>query len=403
MSLLKKISTIASSSMLSQVIGAVSIWLISTSYGMADVGYYAMTYSIALIGAQVCTFASQLLIPKQAEDTLGQNIIFCLLFSLLLSVFVALATGFFFERSYEQLFLLILGHSWILISENLLLRDSKMKVLALQRTTISGLVLTLIYIMHDMETFYWAWGGALLAYVSIFILYSVPAKALKWSQFSLSSNIRFFKNNSQHITKVGSAEILAMLNGNLPVILINIWFTPVVAGYFAVVSRFCLSPVIIVGNAVRNSIFSNWSIDFRNNRFNYSEFVKVRKLLMSLGVIATAGVFIFYPIVMNLGFNDEWIASIPTSRYLLPYLFTALAICPLTVIELVYGSPKYFLRIQIEQLAVVLIAFALMPYISPDYAYSVITFALLSALRYAFIFIRVNSRANEVSQRLETV
>jgi hypothetical protein len=237
----------------------------------------------------------------------------------------------------------------------------------------------------------------------MFILYSVPVKALKLSQLSLSSNIRFFKNNSQHITKVGSAEILAMLNGNLPVILINIWFTPVVAGYFAVVSRFCLSPVIIVGNAVRNSIFSNWSFDFRNNRFNYSEFVKVRKLLISLGVIATAGVFIFYPIVMNLGFNDEWIASIPTSRYLLPYLFTALAICPLTVIELVYGSPKYFLRIQIEQLAVVLIAFALMPYISPDYAYSVIAFALLSALRYAFIFIRVNSRANEVSQRLETV
>uniref|UniRef100_UPI0034D27827 hypothetical protein n=1 Tax=Poseidonibacter lekithochrous TaxID=1904463 RepID=UPI0034D27827 len=64
---------------------------------------------------------------------------------------------------------------------------------------------------------------------------------------------------------------------------IGYWFAPVTAGYFAVVSRFCLSPVFIVGNAVRNSVFSKWSIDFRHNRFNYDEFAKVRKLLLVLG------------------------------------------------------------------------------------------------------------------------
>jgi O-antigen/teichoic acid export membrane protein len=61
----------------------------------------------------------------------------------------------------------------------------------------------------------------------------------------------------QHISRVGSAEVLAMASNNLPTMLINIWFSPLVAGYFSVVSRFCLSPVMIIGNAVRNSISLN--------------------------------------------------------------------------------------------------------------------------------------------------
>ncbi|MBD5739874.1 capsular biosynthesis protein, partial [Citrobacter freundii] len=64
MSLLKSASTIAGSSVISQLIGALSIWLISHKYDMAEVGLYALNYSIAVVGAQVCTFASQLLIPK---------------------------------------------------------------------------------------------------------------------------------------------------------------------------------------------------------------------------------------------------------------------------------------------------------------------------------------------------
>ncbi|BBV49885.1 hypothetical protein STN0717CIT36_10790 [Citrobacter portucalensis] len=66
MSLLKSASTIAGSSVISQLIGALSIWLISHKYDMAEVGLYALNYSIAVVGAQVCTFASQLLIPKEA-------------------------------------------------------------------------------------------------------------------------------------------------------------------------------------------------------------------------------------------------------------------------------------------------------------------------------------------------
>ena len=79
MSLLKSASTIAGSSVISQLIGALSIWLISHKYDMAEVGLYALNYSIAVVGAQVCTFASQLLIPKQQDDELVQNVVFCLI------------------------------------------------------------------------------------------------------------------------------------------------------------------------------------------------------------------------------------------------------------------------------------------------------------------------------------
>ncbi len=86
MSLLKSITTIAGASVISQIIGAVSIWLISHKYNMSQVGIYALVYSIVLIGAQICTFASQLLLPKQNDHTLSQNIVFSLLQSMLIAL-----------------------------------------------------------------------------------------------------------------------------------------------------------------------------------------------------------------------------------------------------------------------------------------------------------------------------
>src|SRR5690554_5191764 len=100
MSLLRSISTIAGSSIISQVIGAISIWLISDRYGMAEVGIYALTYSIVLIGAQVCTFASQLLLPKQSEEHLAQNLVFCLLQSVLLALPFTAVVVVLFERPF---------------------------------------------------------------------------------------------------------------------------------------------------------------------------------------------------------------------------------------------------------------------------------------------------------------
>ncbi|HGO5346577.1 TPA: capsular biosynthesis protein, partial [Klebsiella michiganensis] len=207
----------------------------------------------------------------------------------------------------------------------------------------------------------------------------------------------------QHLSRVGSAEVLAMASNNLPTMLINIWFSPLVAGYFSVVSRFCLSPVMIVGNAVRNSIFSKWSMDFRNGTFNYPEYKKIRLLLMAAALICILGIWIFYPLAMRLGFSQEWLNSIPTSRYMLPYLFAALAVSPLTVIELIFGSKRYFLRIQIEQLLIIIVAFIALPELGQRYEIALLTFSVLTSIRYLFILLKMNKRALQISRQEQKI
>lgn len=194
-----------------------------------------------------------------------------------------------------------------------------------------------------------------------------------------------------------------MASNNLPTMLINIWFSPLVAGYFSVVSRFCLSPVMIVGNAVRNSIFSKWSMDFRNGTFNYPEYKKIRLLLMAAALICILGIWIFYPLVMRLGFSQEWLNSIPTSRYMLPYLFAALAVSPLTVIELIFGSKRYFLRIQIEQLLIIIVAFIALPELGQRYEIALLTFSVLTSIRYLFILLKMNKRALQLSRQEQKI
>ncbi|MDU5731294.1 MAG: capsular biosynthesis protein [Citrobacter freundii] len=371
MSLLKSASTIAGSSVISQLIGALSIWLISHKYDMAEVGLYALNYSIAVVGAQVCTFASQLLIPKQQDDELVQNVVFCLIQSTIIALPYAVLTAWLFHQNILFLYLLTLATAWVLISENLSLRTANFRFLIFQRISVSVVVLLSVLVTHYVQLFYWSWACATMALTISCILHSFDIRSV-----------------------AARPEVLAMASSNLPIMLINFWFSALTAGYFSVVSRFCLAPVVIIGNAVRNTIFSKWSIDFRNNTFNYQEYTKVRMLLLVLGVICTLGVFIFYPIVMRLGFSEDWINSIETSRYMLPYLFPALAISPLTVIELIFGSHRYFLRIQLEQLAIVLFAFVVTPYFYKDYATSVILFSSLTFIRYAFIYLKMNKRAN---------
>ncbi|MFS9419177.1 MULTISPECIES: lipopolysaccharide biosynthesis protein [Citrobacter] len=394
MSLLKSASTIAGSSVISQLIGALSIWLISHKYDMAEVGLYALNYSIAVVGAQVCTFASQLLIPKQQEEELVQNVVFCLIQSTIIALPYAVVTAWLFHQNILFLYLLTLATAWVLISENLSLRTANFRFLIFQRISVSVVVFLSVLVTHHVQLFYWAWACATMALTVSCILHSFDVRSVAIQHLRPTSNWHFFKQNIHHITKVGSAEVLAMASSNLPIMLINFWFSALTAGYFSVVSRFCLAPVVIIGNAVRNTIFSKWSIDFRNNTFNYQEYTRVRMLLLLLGLICTLGVFIFYPIVMRLGFSEDWINSIETSRYMLPYLFPALAISPLTVIELIFGSHRYFLRIQLEQLAIVLFAFVVVPYFYKDYATSVILFSSLTFIRYAFIYLKMNKRAN---------
>ncbi|MGF1805277.1 capsular biosynthesis protein, partial [Aliivibrio sifiae] len=166
MSLLKSVSTIAGASVISQIIGAISIWLISHKYDMSQVGTYALVYSIVLIGAQVCTFASQLLLPKQSEEKVTQNIIFSLLQSLILALPYSFVMTQFFELNGILLYVLTLCHAWILVSENLLLRVENIRLLAFQRISISLLVIAAVFFTPTTEQFYLSWAIGLFLPVS---------------------------------------------------------------------------------------------------------------------------------------------------------------------------------------------------------------------------------------------
>lgn len=401
MNLLRSITTIAGSSVISQLIGAVSIWYISHKYGMAEVGIYSLIYSIVLVGAQVCTFASQLLIPRQPDDEqLARNVVFCCLQSLVIAVPWAVFTGWLFHQNVLFLYLLTLSYALVLVAENLSLRTGNFRFLVFQRIMVSVVVMVSLLVTRHFTWFYLWWTALMMVLILGCIYHTFSLRTLRLHHFSLTNNLAFFREHRHHLAKVGSAEVLAMVNSNLPIMLINFWFSPLVAGYFSVVTRFCLSPVMIVGNAVRNSIFSKWSMDFRNHTFNYPEYKKIRLLLFVLGVVCTLGVLIFYPLVMRFGFSEEWIASIPSSRYILPYLFPALAISPLTVIELIFGSHRYFLRIQVEQLAIILLAFLVVPYFGHNYAMALVTFSVLTLIRYLFILIQMNKRAAALSKQV---
>lgn len=52
------------------------------------------------------------------------------------------------------------------------------------------------------------------------------------------------------------------------------------------------------------------------------------------------------------------------------------------------GSRRYFLRIQIEQLLIIVIAFIALPYFGVTYEIALLTFSFLTFARYLFILLK---------------
>ncbi|MGL5294616.1 MAG: hypothetical protein ACRC9V_12755, partial [Aeromonas sp.] len=252
MKLLHSITTIGGASVLSQLIGAITVWSISHKFDMAAVGLYAFSYSLVLIGAQLATFASQLLLPKLEEAELPANLVFSLMQVWLLPIPYVLMVICFFSLPLWPLYLLTVTHGLILIAENLALRAGQYQRLGMQRISASAVVLLSILLTPNMVHFYQLWALGLLLVIGGWLWSAFDWHRVMLREAAPHRLLYFLSQHRAHLAGIGSAEVLAMVTANLPIVLINFWFSPLVAGYFAVVNRFCLAPVVIVGNAIRH-------------------------------------------------------------------------------------------------------------------------------------------------------
>lgn len=393
MSLLKGASIIGGSSVIAQAFGAFTILLISSQFGMVEVGNYALTLSIVMIGAQISLYGSHFLLPKVSEDEVGQAIVFCMLQSWCVSAIYVFAVSFFFPLPFISVYVLTASYSMMVISEYMFLRHKDFNILAFQRISVPLIVFLALLVSPKFEYFYYIWACSHLVLILIWLYNGMDFSQFSKQDFKLNTQVQFFVRHKNHLSRIGTAEVVANASLQLPTVLINYWFSPLVAGYFAVVNRFCLSPVLILGQSVRNYTFSKWSEDYRNKTFNYIEFKQVRLFLLAIAFLTIAGIYFVYPLITGYVGNEQWIQSVETSRLMLPYVFAMLAFVPLTVVELIFGTSSSFLRIQCEQLFIVFVAFIALPFYYNDYAISLLVFTTLTACRYFMVYMKINRNA----------
>ena len=399
MSLIKSASTIGGSSVISQLIGAFTILFISYRYGMSAVGNYALMLGVILIGAQIALYGSHLLLPKVDDDEFDIAIVFTLLQSWGISAVYIYIVRLYFDLPFVATYVLTASYSMMIVSENVFLRYKFFNMLALQRISVTAVVFIATLCSWKFEYLYSVWAAFHLALICVWLYKYIDFRSFRPRAFSPKAQFSFIIKHWQHLSRIGSAEVIANASLQLPTILINHWFSPLVAGYFAVVNRFCLSPVLIMGQSVRNYTFSKWSEDFRDKHFNIKEYKQVRVLLFTLSIFVVIGIYFVYPLIIKHFLSEQWVDSIATSRMMLPYVFVMLAFVPLTVVELIFGSPNYFLRIQCEQLAIVIITFIIVPFIYKDYALSLLMFSILTAMRYLMIYININKRVAKLVEQ----
>ncbi len=155
------------------------------------------------------------------------------------------------------------------------------------------------------------WGsfiGALVA--SCLLLY----KAIK--QYALRLNglsyDRIKKNAKEHdkFPKYQSfATFINSMSQSLPVVFLSFFYSPEIAGYYALANRVLMAPVALISGSIRNVYYQKASKKYSLNESIKNLYVKTTLNLLKMGFVPFLIVAIFAePIFMYL-FGDKWVIS----------------------------------------------------------------------------------------------
>lgn len=142
-------------------------------------------------------------------------------------------------------------------------------------------------------------------------------------------------------------------------ILFNIFFTPVVAGYFYLTQRILGLPVSIVATAVLDVFKEQAARDYREYK-NAKEIYK--KTFKKLSILATIPTLILYFIVVDIFvivFGQDWRIAGEYAQLLLPMLFLQFISSPLSFMFYIAEKQQYNLYTQLLLFILVLTSFYL--------------------------------------------
>ncbi len=155
------------------------------------------------------------------------------------------------------------------------------------------------------------WGSLIGAIVALcLLLYNAIKKyALRLNELSYD---RIKKNAKEHdkFPKYQSfATFINSISQSLPVVFLSFFYSPEIAGYYALAYRVLMAPVTLISGSIRNVYYQKASKIYSLNKSIKNLYVKTTLNLLKISLIPFLIVAIFAEPIFVYLFGDKWVIS----------------------------------------------------------------------------------------------
>lgn len=349
-SFVKNTAMLASGNIIAQLIIISLIPIVTRLYPPSVYGFYATFVALVGIFSPVSTLRYQVAIQLPVEEHDADAIALLSILTLVaLSMFLMFVLAMWGPELSKALKLH--GFVWILhlvpvcillegLTITLLqwyLRAGRYRRLAASR--ISGAVTDRIFVigmgLQGSATPIGLIGGKIAGNFATIGSLAIPQRPRPvWSIISASS-IRRVKNVAvryKEFPKYAWATLIQRLGGQMPIILLSLFFTPAIVGYFALARRVLNEPAMLVGEAVSRSFYQKIAQMHRDSRDITELSMTLLRYMITFTVLPMMLFSLISEELFVVTFGKRWQEAGIYAQVLFPVFISNLCFSPMRVL-----------------------------------------------------------------------
>lgn len=172
------------------------------------------------------------------------------------------------------------------------------------------------------------------------------------------NNIKLLKRYNKFPLIEAPASFINVLSHQLPIIILPLIFSPVVAGLYFLVIRVLMMPASLISLAMLEVFKNKAQEDFRRTGNCRPIFIKMGLVLFSIGIVPTILLVFFAPTIFLFVFGPEWREAGEYARIIAPLALIQFVCSPLSYV-LIFRE-KLFLDFKLQALFLISVIVALL-------------------------------------------
>ncbi len=415
-SFVMQVATLMSGTALSQGIMFAATPLLTRLYTPEEFGFFSLYLAIIAPISMVSAWRYDvaIMLPKDNEDAkalLALSIIINILMSLLTLLIIVIFRGAIAQYLTDDIGLFIwLVPLGVFVSglfqilsawntRNELYKNIAQSVVLRSSVVVSTQIGAKTIIPFSGGLIWGSLIGTILA-SSVLLYKAIKQQSLRLSELSYDRIKKNAKEHDEFPKYQTFASFINALSQNIPIIFLSFFYSPEIAGYYALAHRVLMAPVTLISGATRNVYYQKASKKSSLNESIKNLYVKTTLSLLKMGFIPFLVVAIFAePIFVQL-FGKEWAMSgiftqilfISTIMgFIVPAASGTVFILKLQKFALIYTIISFFLKI-----LSLFVGYIFFDNYYISLAFFAITTASLALYLIIFLYIEINKRDTKI-------